>query len=194
MTSTRIILVDTRPERGELLAPALVAEGFHVVACVSPDNDLLAVVTQYRPDVVLIDIDSPDRDALENLRTVQVNQPRPMVLFTQDDNGESIRDAIRAGVTPYVVDGLERRRVRPIVEAAMARFTQFRALEEELERMRTRLEERKVIERAKGIVMEQQRVSEPEAYQAMRKLAMRTNRKLSEIAESVVAAAELLHS
>ena len=188
----RIMLVDARPERREVLGPALAEEGFEVVACVSPDDDLLGAVARHAPDVVLIDVDSPSRDTLESLRTVQVHQPRPMVLFTQDDSGSCIREAIEAGVSAYIVDGLERRRVRPIVDAAMARFTQYRALEDELARTRDKLEERKVIERAKGIVMEQQGISEAEAYQAMRKLAMRKNKRLRDIAESVIAAAELM--
>ncbi len=188
----RIMLVDTRPERREVLAPALASEGFELAACVAAEDDLLLAVARHAPDLVLIDIDSPSRDTLESLRSVQARQPRPMVLFTQDDTGESIRDAIQAGVTAYVVDGIERRRVRPIVEAAMARFNQFRALEDELARTKGQLEERKLIERAKGIVMEQQGISEAEAYQAMRKLAMRKNKRLKDIAESVIAAAELM--
>ncbi len=188
----RVMLVDSRLERREVLGPVLGAEGFDVVACVAPDADLLDAVMQFAPDVVLIDVDSPSRDTLENLRTVQAHQPRPMVMFTQDDTGESIRQAIEAGVSAYIVDGLEGRRVRPIVDAAMARFRQFRALERELEQARTRLEERKLIERAKGIVMQQQGLSEAEAFQAMRTLAMRKNRRLAEIAESVISAAELL--
>ena len=138
------------------------------------------------------DIDSPDRDTLESLRTAQASQPRPMVMFTQDDDGASIRRAVQAGVTAYIVDGLETRRVRPIVDAAMAQFTQYRALEDELQRALTKLSERKVIERAKGIVMKQQGISEPDAFAAMRSLAMRKNKKLVEIAEGVIAAAELL--
>jgi response regulator NasT len=115
-----------------------------------------------------------------------------MVMFTQDDDGASIRRAVQAGVTAYIVDGLETRRVRPIVDAAMAQFTQYRALEDELQRALTKLAERKVIERAKGIVMKQQGISEPDAFAAMRSLAMRKNKKLVEIAEGVIAAAELL--
>ncbi|WP_295883349.1 ANTAR domain-containing response regulator [uncultured Thiohalocapsa sp.] len=190
--SMRVMLVDPRPTRREVLGPTLAAEGFDIVACVPPDDDLLNAVARHAPDVVLIDIDSPSRDTLENLRSVQARQPRPMVMFTQDDAGESIRQAIEAGVTAYIVDGLENRRVRPIVEAAMARFTQYRALEQELTETRNKLAERKLIERAKGLIMQQQGVSEAEAYQAMRKLAMRRNKKLAEIADSVIAASELM--
>jgi response regulator NasT len=186
------MLVDPRSDRREILAPLLGAEGIELVDCVAPDDDLLNAVARNAPDVVLIDIDSPSRDTLEHLRSVQTHQPRPMVMFTQDDARDSIRRAIEAGVSAYVVDGLEARRVRPIVEAAMARFKQYRALEQELTETRSKLSERKLIERAKGLIMQQQGVSEADAYQAMRKLAMRKNKRLAEIAESVVSAAELL--
>ena len=192
MPSTRILLVDTRPERAQVLQSSLRAEGLDLVACIAPGDDLLAAIRLHDPDLVLIDIDSPDRDTLESLRTAQASQPRPMVMFTQDDDGASIRRAVQAGVTAYIVDGLETRRVRPIVDAAMAQFTQYRALEDELQRALTKLSERKVIERAKGIVMKQQGISEPDAFAAMRSLAMRKNKKLVEIAEGVIAAAELL--
>jgi response regulator NasT len=186
------MLVDARTDRRDVLGPTLSAEGFDIVACISPDDDLLAAVRLFSPDVILIDIDSPSRDTLESLRTAQAHQPRPMVMFTQDDASESIRRAVEAGVTAYIVDGLAGRRVRPIVDAAMVSFRQFRALEQELVETRTKLAERKLIERAKGIIMEQQGLSEADAFQAMRKLAMRKNKKLVEIADSVISAAELL--
>jgi response regulator NasT len=170
------MLVDPRPSRREVLGPTLTAEGFDIIACVSPEDDLLGAVARYSPDLVLIDIDSPSRDTLEALRTVQAEQPRPMVMFTQDDVGESIRRAADAGVTAYLVDGLENRRVRPILDAAMVRFTQYRALEQELADTRNKLEERKLIERAKGLIMKQQGADEAAAYQAMRKLATRKNK------------------
>ena len=190
-TKIRVMLVDARSERREVLGSTLGTEGIDIVACVSPEEDLLGAVTRFAPDVVLIDIDSPSRDTLESLRSVQSSQPRPMVLFTQDDDGATIRRAVEVGVTAYVVDGLERRRVRPVVEAAMARFAQFKALEQELARTRAKLEERKIVERAKGLLMEQHGIGEDEAFQSMRKLAMRKNKRLVEIAEGVMAAAEL---
>jgi response regulator NasT len=192
MQSPRILLVDTRPERAQVLQSSLRAEGLDLVASIAPGDDLMGAIRRHDPDLVLIDIDSPDRDTLESLRSAQASQPRPMVMFTQDDDGATIRRAVQAGVTAYIVDGLETRRVRPIVDAAMAQFTHYRALEDELQRALTKLSERKIIERAKGIVMQQQGISEPEAFAAMRSLAMRKNKKLVEIAETVIAAAELL--
>ena len=163
-----------------------------VVACLSPEQDLLSQVARYRPDVVIIDIDLPSRDTLESLRSVQASDPRPMVMFSQDDNGDTIRRAVQAGVSAYVVDGVQAQRVRPILEAAIARFEQHRGLQAELDRTRSALEDRKKIERAKGIVMMQRGIGEPAAYGLMRKAAMDQNRRLVEIADSIIAAAELL--
>jgi response regulator NasT len=163
-----------------------------VVACHSPEADLLSQVARHRPDVVIIDIDLPSRDTLESLRSVQASDPRPMVMFSQDDNGDTIRRAVQAGVSAYVVDGAQAHRVRPILEVAIARFDEHRRLQAELDRTRSELEGRKKIERAKGIVMMQRGISEPAAYRLMRTAAMDQNRRLVEIADSIIAAAELL--
>lgn len=191
-TRLRIVLVDDREDRRVLLKAALDEVGCQVAACASTDENLLPVIERHDPDVVILDMEAPGRDTLENLAHVQARIPRPIVMFTQDDDGDSIRRAVRAGVSAYIVDGLQGHRVRPIIEAAIARFEHFRALELELEKTRTELQERKLIEKAKGIVMRQRGVSEAEAYQAMRKLAMRSNKRVVDIAESIIAAAELL--
>jgi response regulator NasT len=115
-----------------------------------------------------------------------------MVMFSQDDNGDTIRRAVQAGVSAYVVDGVQAQRVRPIMEAAIARFGEHRRLQAELDRTRSKLEERKKIERAKGVVMMQRGVGEPAAYALMRKAAMDQNRRLVEIADSIITAADLL--
>jgi len=190
-TKIRVMLVDTRAERLETLGSILESEGIDIVGCVSPEGDLMGAVSRLSPDMILIDIDSPSRDMLESLRSVQANQPRPMVMFTQEDDGATIRRAVEIGVTAYVVDSIERRRIRPVVEVAMARFAQFRALEKELERTREKLEHRKIIERAKGLLMARQGISEAEAFQSMRTLAMRKNKRLVEIAEGMIDAADL---
>jgi two-component system, response regulator / RNA-binding antiterminator len=187
-----VMLVDTRAERLDVLGSTLAAEGIDIVACVSPEEDLLGAVSRLTPDVILIDIDSPNRDTLESLRSVQTREPRPMVMFTQDDNGATIRRAVEIGVTAYVVDGLEQRRIRPVIEVAMAQFAKYQSIEKELERTRSILKDRKIIERAKGILMDQQGVSEADAFQSMRKLAMRKNKRLVDIAEGVISAVELL--
>jgi response regulator NasT len=190
----RVMLVDDRAERRVMLDAALGDVGCSLVACVASESDLLAEVERCDPDVILIDVEAPGRDTLEGLETVQANIPRPMVMFSQDDNNETIKRATRAGVSAYVVDGLQAGRVRPIIDAAIARFQHFNFLESELKRARNQLAERKDIDRAKGIIMRQRGVSEEVAYQSMRKLAMDTNQKLSQVARSIIQAAALLSS
>lgn len=186
-----IILVDSCPDRGAVLASVLRDEGFNLVAMLLPDHDLLAAVQQHQPDVVIIDMESPNRDTLEMLRSVQSTVPRPMVMFSQNDEGETIRRAVTAGVTAYVVDGLQNKRVRPVLDEAIVRFEQYRALEEELASARAQLAQRKLIEKAKGILMKQRNCDEDAAYQLLRTQAMKQNKKIVEVADSLIIAAEL---
>jgi response regulator NasT len=192
MGKLRVMLVDESQERNAAVADLLQDVQCDVVACLSPEEDLLQQVTCHRPDVVIIDIDLPGRDTLESLRKIQASNPRPMVMFSQDDDGETIRRAIQAGVSAYVVDGIQANRVRPILEAAIARFDEYRKLQGELDRTRSELADRKKIERAKGIIMAQRGIDEPAAYRLMRRAAMDQNRRLAEIADTIITAAELL--
>lgn len=163
-----------------------------VVGVASFTDDLLAAVERYQPDVVIADMDAPNRDMLEALGSVQAKAPRPLVLFSPDDEPASIKRAVRAGVSAYVADDLQRQRMRPILDAAIAHFEQYRALQVELEKTRGQLEERKIIDRAKGIIMVQRGVSEPEAYRLLREAAMNRNQRLVQVAESIIAASEIL--
>lgn len=192
MAKLRVMLIDESQERSAATADLLTAVQCDVVACFSPEEDLLRQVARYRPDVVIIDIDLPGRDILEGLRIVQAANPRPMVMFSQDDNGDTIRRAVQAGVSAYVVDGLQANRVRSVLDAAIATFDEYRRLQGELDRTRSELVDRKKIERAKGIIMTQRGIIEPAAYRLMRKAAMDQNRRLVDIAESIIAAEELL--
>lgn len=187
-----MMLVDDRSDRRAMLDLALGAVGCALVACVTEDADLLAAVKSCDPDVILIDVEAPGRDTLEGLESVQANVPRPMVMFSQDDNYETIRRATSAGVSAYVVDGLQTSRVRPIIDAAVARFRHFNLLESELKRAKGQLEDRKYIDRAKGIIMRERGVSEDVAYRSMRKLAMDSNQKIADVARSIIQAAALL--
>jgi response regulator NasT len=192
MSQLKVMLVDEQPERQAVVAEMLKTAGCEVVASLTPDDDLLARVADVRPDVVIIDMESPSRDTLESLRSVQSAIPRPMVMFSQDDNGETIRRAVDAGVSAYIVDGIKAERVRPILEAAMARFEQYQALEAELNKTRDQLESRKKVDRAKGILMKERKLTEEEAYALLRKTAMAQNKKISEIAEVIISAVDLL--
>lgn len=186
------MLVDESPERAEMLREALSRVGCRVVAHVSDTNELLRQVGATAPDLVIIDTDSPDRDTLEHVCVISRDQPRPIVMFTHDDDSDKIRQAIRAGVSAYVVDGLKSERIKPIVDAAIARFEEFQAMRREVDKAESKLAERKDIERAKGLLMAQRGWSEDEAYQALRKTAMDRGDRLVEVARQLINVADLL--
>jgi response regulator NasT len=188
----RVLLVDEDPERAATLRAALQAAGYEVVSEARSAVELIGRVRAVKPDVIIIDRDSPDRDTLEHVCMVTRDDPRPIVMFTQDKDQARMREALKAGVSAYVVDGLSAERVRPIVDVALARFEQWQALRQELDQAQASLAERKVIERAKGILMKQRKCSEDEAYRLLRKTAMDRNQRLAEVAENVIAMASLL--
>lgn len=187
----RVMLVDDKPGRREMMDEALGEVDCALVACVTDDHDLLATVNKCNPHVILIDLESPGRDTIESLESVSSTSPRPMVMFSQDNDNLTIQRATEAGVMAYVADGMKSKRVRPIIDAAMARFEHFNRLESELKKVREQLNERKVIEKAKGIIMRQQGIGEEDAYKALRKLAMDTNRRVVDIAQSILDAASI---
>ncbi len=188
----KVMIVDEVVERAEVLQRVLTQAGYEVIAYVPSTFDLHRQVRARQPDVVIIETDSPDRDTLENLCVVSRDEPRPVVMFTHDGDSEKIRAATDAGVSAYVVDGMSAERIGPIIGAAIARFEQFQALKRELDETEEKLADRKVIERAKGILMKSRNLSEEEAYRALRKQAMERNARLAEVARQVVAVAGLL--
>jgi two-component system, response regulator / RNA-binding antiterminator len=188
----RVIVVDDERDRAEMVREALKAEGFTVVAVFGSGAGLPARVAELAADVIIVDIDSPDRDTLEDMRRVGIEQGRPVVMFAQDGKPETIRAAVEAGVSAYVVDGLKPDRVRPVIDVAIARFAQFQALRGELDKARTTLAERKQIEKAKGILMKRRKVDEDEAYRLMRRMAMDQKQRLIDVANRLIDAAELL--
>ena len=188
----RVLVVDESAERADTLRDGLARAGHEVVATLSSPLELLRAVERVQPDVIIIDTDSPTRDVLEHLVVVSRNQPRPIVMFARDDDADTIREVTRAGVSAYVVDGLEPARVKAIVEVACARFDQFQQLREALAAAEDRLIERKLVERAKGLLMQARGLSEDEAYRALRRMAMDRNKRLADVAQAVVDTAELL--
>jgi response regulator NasT len=182
----KVMIVDQVVERAEVLEQALVRAGYDVIAYVPSTYDLHRQVRARQPDIVIIDMDSPDRDTLENICVVSRDEPRPVVMFAHDGNTEKIRAATLAGVSAYVVDGMSAERIRPIIDAAVARFDQFQALKRELDDIEEKLADRKVIERAKGILMKGRQLSEEEAFRALRKQAMQSNAKLAAVARQVI--------
>jgi response regulator NasT len=188
----RIVIVDDKAERSGELERALAADGYEVAGRLGSRDDLRARIASLAPDVVIVDMQSPDRDVFEDMQRIHEEQPRPILMFVDESDSESIQAAVRAGVSAYVVDGLKSRSVRPIVEVAIARFREFQALRSELVAARASLADRKLIERAKGILMSRHRMSEDEAYHRLRRAAMERSMKLAEVARHVVELAELL--
>jgi response regulator NasT len=189
----KALLVNGDLERGELLRQSLQTLGHEVVSDIAVDSNLLAGVEAHNPDVLVIHCDRPGDALLSQLRELLLNRPMPVVLFTSEDNHDVIRRAVRAGVSAYVVDGLSEKRVGSVLEVAIARFTETERLRRELADTRANLVERKAVERAKGILMKQRGFDEPQAYHALRKMAMDRNLRIGEVAENVIAVADLLN-
>lgn len=194
MPAMRVLVVDESAEQAEMLRAALLLAGYEVTASLTSPLALLKTIERLEPDVIVIDTDSPSRDVLEHLVMVSRHTPRPVVMFASDGTPETIRAATRAGVSAYVVDGLDENRIKAIVDVAVARFEELQDLRGQLAQANSKLAERKLIERAKGLLMKSRSLDEEAAYAALRRTAMDRNLKLSEVAQRIVDAADLLNS
>lgn len=189
---SRVLVLDFEVERLRILCDGLQAGGHEVVVPSASSADLLRLVRELAPDVVIIDTDSPQRDTLEDILAVTREDPKPILMFSSDPDGEKIRAAVQAGVSAYVVNGLAAQRIQPILDAAIARFNETQALRAELTAARARLEDRKIIDRAKGILMETRGMSEEQAYETLRSLAMDSSQRIVEVARQVINMRSLL--
>ena len=188
----KVMIVDYDKLRSKPLKQSLVESGFEVVAHVENDVDLQAQCLALKPDVVIIDTESPSRDTLENICVMSMHDPRPIVMFTHDGNKEQIKLATQAGVSAYVVGTIPSERLVPVIDAAIARFEEFKNLRNELLQAKTKLDERKVTERAKGLLMKQRGLDEDAAYEMLRSMAMKKNMKLSDLSQQLIEAASML--
>jgi response regulator NasT len=188
----RVLIVDRTIDRSHALREALESEGYVVLTPPAERYDLPSCVRDLEPDVIIIDMDSPDRDMLEDSRRIFAEQPKPIVMFVDDSDSGSIRQAVQAGVASYVVKGASPERVRHVLEVAIERFRAFQELTTELAQARTSLADRKLIERAKGILMERRGCTEDDAYKALRQMAMSRNQRLADVARNVIELATLI--
>ena len=188
----KVLLVDEEPGRAAILERALLDAGYVLVSRLSSADRLVEHVAVSQPDIVIVDIDSPDRDCLENMAVLSRSNPKPVIMFSDEDNEDTIASAIKAGVSAYVADGMNPDSVRPIVQVAVARFREFQALKNELQKTRDQLADRKLIDKAKGLLMKHRNFNEDEAYHAMRKLAMERNQRLVDTARNVIEVFEML--
>jgi two-component system, response regulator / RNA-binding antiterminator len=188
----RILLVDQNVTRASILEEGLREAGYTKVTVVRDMQNLLRRIVDADPDVIFIDLENPNRDVLEQMFQVSRCIRRPIAMFVDHSDTEMIRAAVESGVGAYVVDGLRKERVKSILDMAVSRFNAFSQLRDELDRAKQELEDRKVIERAKGILMKERGLAEEAAYGLLRKAAMNENRRVAEVAQSVVTAARLL--
>lgn len=187
-----ILVIDENAVRAAIIEGGLHEAGHTRVTVVHEVNGIARIVETLSPDVIIIDIENPNRDMMEHLFQLTRSVSRPIAMFVDRSDSASIEAAVDAGVSAYVVDGLRKERVKPILDMAVSRFNAFSRLQRELADARSALEERKVIERAKGILMKLRGISEDEAFNLMRQTAMNEKKKLADIAQSVVTAAAML--
>ena len=187
-----ILIIDENHARAAIIQEGLKEAGHRNVRWLSQTDNLLRQIADIDPDVIVIDLESPNRDVLEQMFQVSRLVRRPIAMFVDHSDSDSIRDAMVAGVSAYVVDGLRKERVKHILDMCILRFNLFSRLEDELHEAKTALADRKVIERAKGILMAAKSLSEQEAYVLMRKTAMDQKRRLIEIARAIVMAEGML--
>jgi len=191
-THLTILVIDENPVRTAILEDGLREAGYVNIVRLDSTHELLRRVFSIDPDVILIDLANPSRDVLEQMFQVSRTVKRPVAVFVDQSDTAMIEASVDAGVSAYIVDGLRKERVKPILDMTVSRFNAFDRLARELEQARSELAERKVIERAKGLLMKSRGISEEDAFAMLRKTAMNEKKKLAEIAQSVVTAAQLL--
>jgi two-component system, response regulator / RNA-binding antiterminator len=189
--SFKIVIVDKNPIRAAILEDGLREAGHVQVVHIDETSHLLQRIYTLDPDVILIDLENPSRDVLEQMFQMSRVVKRPIAMFVDQSDRASIEAAVDAGVSAYIVGGLRKERVQNILDLCISRFNAFSRLEGELEKTRSQLEERKVIDRAKGILMKAKNLTEENAYALLRKTAMNENKKIAEVAQAVITAAEL---
>jgi len=182
----KILLIDTDAERAEALERTLAEAGFAQISRIAGGNDLIAAVKQMSPDLIIIDMALPDRDTLEDVRSLSTNAPRPIVMFADKDDPDFVDEAIAAGVCSYNLSGVSAHEVKPIMASAIALFRRYRHVETELAAAKAQLEERRLLERAKAILMRDRKMTEPEAYRWLQRKAMNENLKLSRVVADFV--------
>ncbi len=188
----KILVIDTDALRGSVIEDGLRDAGYSDVTVVTDMNNLVRRIAELEPDVIFIDLENPNRDMLEHMFAVSRSVQRPVAMFVDQSDTSMIEAAVDAGVSTYIVDGLKKERVKPILDMTISRFNAVNRLREELEATRGELADRKVIDRAKGILMKMRGLSEDEAYKLLRKTAMDQNRRVAEVAESLITSVGML--
>lgn len=188
----RIVIIDDERLRASVLEEGLREAGYEDIHVVPPTGAFVARIERMGPDVVLMDLGSPSRDTLEEMLMVSRALARPIAMFVDSSDDSMIEAAIDAGISAYVVDGLRKERVKPILDLAVRRFNAFSRMQAELDEARTALADRKLIDQAKAILMATRGLAEPDAYALLRRTAMNQNKRMAEVAEALITASKLL--
>jgi len=188
----KILVIDESQTRAVEICTGLIKAGHQVAAVLPSAFELIERIEEIKPDIILIETESPSRDTLEHLAVMHRDMPRPVVMFSQDGERGTIRSAIQAGVAAYVVDGFDVERLSAVVDVAVVHFEEHQSLKRELAETSRKLSERKIIEKAKGVLMKTRSMDEESAYKALRKLAMERSQPLANVAANLVDMAKLL--
>lgn len=188
----RVLIIDQNSDRSSILEQTLNDQGYEVICRLDSTEGLINRVEQMAPDIIIIELDSPDQAVLENMASLHSHIPRPVVMFAEEGDSETIEHAIKAGVSAYVVDGMSADRIQPIMSAAAARFRELQALRDELDDVKGELQDRKQLDQAKRLIMKHQNCSEDQAYSAMRKMAMDKGQSMATVAKNIISVLEVL--
>ena len=191
-SALKIILVDSNTGRSAILRRALQDKGHEVICRLQQSDNLASSNEITHADVIIVNSDIPDEALFANLGEVNQAKPKPIVMFAEQSSSKMTGSAIKSGVNAYIIAGLEENRVQPIIDIAIARFREFQALKDELDNTKSQLVERKLVEKAKGLLMQQKNIPENDAYQTLRKMAMDRNKRMAEVAENVISVFEVL--
>lgn len=184
--TVRVMLVDDLPERAAIVNTHLVVAGYEVVSRLPTASGLLFQIEQHRPDIILIDLQSPGRDVLESLSVINAHNPTPVVMFSEEDDPGFIAEAVDAGVSAYLMGSFDAKRVKPVIDVAIAQFKSFQSLRQALDTTRDRLETLSTIDKAKSLLIKQHQFTEEQAHQQLRSLSMDSNLTMQQAAQSVV--------
>lgn len=188
----RVLIIDDDLDRARQVEDGLSGHAAVHLATSIHGRPLLDLIASVQPDVIIMDCNSPDRDTIESLRLVAQSNPKPIVMFVEEEGSDQMTAAIEAGVSAYVIDGLTPKRVRPLIQTAIARFRVMDGLQSELRKTRDDLAARKVIERAKGLLMQRQGMTEEQAFKAMRDMSQKQGKPLKSVAENVIAILDMI--
>jgi response regulator NasT len=193
-TSINTIVISEQPQTAAKLMAVLNDSDYKVIFEGSSLQQLLTLKWSVEPELIIAVMETSDSQVLSKFKVINEQFPLPIVIFTHDDRDDAIEQAIEAGVSAYIVDGFREDRVQPILRTAMARFRQYRSMQKQLQELRTSLADRKIIDRAKGLIMQQRQCSEDEAYRLLRTSAMNQNMRLAVLAQNILATADLLET